>query len=192
MTGYRGDRTATLLSDGTVLITGVVYGAASGGPESTNADVYYPSSDAFSLTGVMTALRQNPTVTLLSDGSVLIAGGAGPRGIVASAELYRPSVLKPPSVLLSLSGDGRGQGAILHADTHQVVSPDHPALSGEALEIYCTGLIDHVVSPRLCRVWKLPNPRISTLSPVRKARTMLSNMADTTASDSFRGVPMAW
>jgi hypothetical protein len=45
--------------------------------------------------------------------------------------------------------------------------------------------------PRLCRVWKLPNPRISILSPVRKARTMLSNRADTTASDSFRGVPMA-
>ena len=30
--------------------------------------------------------------------------------------------------------------------------------------------------PRLWRVWKLPNPRISTLSPDRRARTMLSNM----------------
>jgi hypothetical protein len=33
--------------------------------------------------------------------------------------------------------------------------------------------------PRLCRVWKLPNPRISTLSPDRRAWTMLSNMAQT-------------
>jgi hypothetical protein len=38
--------------------------------------------------------------------------------------------------------------------------------------------------PRLWRVWKLPNPRISTLSPDRKARTMLSNMAQTMISDS--------
>jgi uncharacterized protein (TIGR03437 family) len=95
----------------------------------------------------MTALRQNPTATLLPDGSVLIAGGLDPRGIVASAELYKPSVLKPPPELLSLSGDGSGQGAILHADTHQVVSPDHPALSGEVLEVYCTGLIDGAVIP---------------------------------------------
>jgi hypothetical protein len=29
---------------------------------------------------------------------------------------------------------------------------------------------------RLWRVWKLPNPRISTLSPDRSARTMLSNI----------------
>jgi hypothetical protein len=45
--------------------------------------------------------------------------------------------------------------------------------------------------PRLWRVWKLPNPRISTLSPDRGARTMLSNMMQTRASDSFRGIPMA-
>ena len=45
---------------------------------------------------------------------------------------------------------------------------------------------------RLWRVWKLPNPRTSTLSPDRRARTMLSNMAQTTTSDSFRDIPMAW
>jgi hypothetical protein len=39
---------------------------------------------------------------------------------------------------------------------------------------------------------KLPNPRTSTLSPDRRARTMLSNMAQTTTSDSFRDIPMAW
>ena len=45
---------------------------------------------------------------------------------------------------------------------------------------------------RLGRVWKLPNPRISTLSPARRARTMLSNIARTTTSDSFRDSSVAW
>ena len=44
---------------------------------------------------------------------------------------------------------------------------------------------------RRWRVWKLPNPRISTLSPDRRARTILSNMAQTTTSDSFLGISMA-
>jgi hypothetical protein len=38
--------------------------------------------------------------------------------------------------------------------------------------------------PSLWRVRKLPNPRISTLFPDRRARTMLSSMAQTTSSDS--------
>src|ERR1035441_4565293 len=46
--------------------------------------------------------------------------------------------------------------------------------------------------PRLWRVWNRPNPRISTLSPDRSARMMLSNMAQTTTSDSFRDISMAW
>jgi uncharacterized protein (TIGR03437 family) len=41
--------------------------------------------------------------------------------------------------LFSVSGDGRGQGAILHANTPQLASSDNPAAVGEALEIYSTG-----------------------------------------------------
>ena len=64
-----------------------------------------------------------------------------------SAEIYRPPVLTPAPVLLSLSGDGQGQGAILYASTQQLVSPDNPAVAGEALEIYLTGLTDGVLIP---------------------------------------------
>src|ERR1700730_18670035 len=37
-----------------------------------------------------------------------------------------------------------------------------------------------------CRVRKLPNPRISILSPERNDRTMLSNIASTITSESLR------
>jgi hypothetical protein len=88
------------------------------------------------------------TATLLPDGTVLIAGGTanGSGSPGARAEIYHPAVLAPAPVLLSLS-DGAGQGAILHASTHHVVSPSDPAVAGEALEVYTTGLSDNSVIP---------------------------------------------
>jgi len=49
--------------------------------------------------------------------------------------------------LSSDAADGKAQGAILHAETHQVVSSTNPASAGEPLEIYLTGLTDGSVIP---------------------------------------------
>ena len=49
--------------------------------------------------------------------------------------------------MFSVSGDGRGQGAILHANTAQLASSDSPVTIGEALEIYLTGLGDGSLIP---------------------------------------------
>jgi len=102
--------------------------------------------------------RDLPGGTLLNDGRVLVTGGneyypccaAGRDSFhpeVPVAELYTPVVLINPPVLLSLSGDGRGPGAILHGSTQQVVSPANPATAGEALEIYAAGLADGSAIP---------------------------------------------
>ena len=105
-----------------------------------SAEVFDPALDKFTSTGKMTAARTAHSATLLLDGSVLIIGGWRiPRE--ASAERYYPAVPGRLATLLTLSGPGR-QGAILHANTHQVVSPSNPAAAGEALEIYCTGLTE--------------------------------------------------
>ena len=96
--------------------------------------------------------RELHTATLLNDGRVLIAGGDDqrywiPETILSSAQLYTPAVLIPAPVLRSLSGNGKGQGAILHANTPQLAAPDNPAAVGEALEIYLTGLGDGSLIP---------------------------------------------
>jgi uncharacterized protein (TIGR03437 family) len=78
----------------------------------------------------------------------LIAGGfSGWPQPTASAEIYRPAVLAPAPVLLSLSQDGQRQGAILHAGTPRIASSTDPATAGEVLEIYCTGLVDGSAIP---------------------------------------------
>jgi hypothetical protein len=125
---------ATLLPDGTVLITGGVL------PDGNNpgAELYMPTTGTFALAGSMDAGRNSHTATLLPDGTVLIAGGFSLAP--GSAEIYRPRVLIPAPALFSVSGDGRGQGAVLHAGTAQIASPDNPATPGELLEIYLTGL----------------------------------------------------
>jgi len=146
MTGWRGYHTATLLPDGKVLIAGR---DDSGFPVPGSADLYDPVTGAFSTTREMAIQRaEGHTATLLPDGTVLLAGGWVCCGrSIATAEIYRPAVLVRSPVLFSLSGDGRGAGAILHAETHQLVSPSNPAVAGEALEIYGAGLVDGSVIP---------------------------------------------
>ena len=162
-TTYVGGHTATLLSDGNVLLAGGTWSEVA--PPivfSAGAEIYDPVKGTFGRTGSMHANRWGHTATLLNDGRVLIAGGWSFSGNIApdgssysdgktdtlsSAEIYTPAVLAGPPVLLSLSGDGTGPGAIQHADTDQVVSRDSPAVPGEILIVYSTGLADGTVIP---------------------------------------------
>jgi hypothetical protein len=147
MKTMRDEHTATLLPDGTVLIAGGVSDPANHPALPTHAELYQPDTGTFTETGDIIAARFEATATLLVDGTVLIAGGIGSdfsTTPVAAAEIYHPNVNKPAPVLLT---DAAGQVAILHASTHQIVSPNMPATPGEALEVYMTGLSDGSVIP---------------------------------------------
>jgi N-acetylneuraminic acid mutarotase len=85
----RYSHTATLLRDGTVLVTSAVYAEAA-----ASAELYHPSGGIWTATGSMdNPFRAGYTATLLLDGRVLVAGGHSsfPDGLqLASAELYDP------------------------------------------------------------------------------------------------------
>lgn len=88
MNGARYASTATLLQNGKVLITG---GSNNDGTYVATAELYAPSTQTFTATGSMGAVRGYHTATLLPNGKVLIAGGITTAGAVSNtAELYDP------------------------------------------------------------------------------------------------------
>jgi hypothetical protein len=137
MTVPRANHVATLLQDGRVLITGghdVNDMTTQHTPDPgriwapMSAELYDPTTGSFTLTGSMTAPREEHTATLLGDGRVLITGGwdcseGTSCSSVMSGELYDPSTgtftsigPAPQGTLATILSDGR---VFLAADIEQ-------------------------------------------------------------------------
>lgn len=88
MSTVRFDHTATLLSNGRVLVVG----GADGSIDLATAEVYDPVTATWSPTGSLATARQGHSATLLPDGRVLVVGGNASGGAaVTSAEIYDPA-----------------------------------------------------------------------------------------------------
>jgi hypothetical protein len=92
MVSPRNEGTATLLADGRVLLTGGSALRQDPAFRRRSAEIYDPSTGAFSATDSMQFRRQFHTATLLADGRVLIVGGLDENNqVVTAAELYDPA-----------------------------------------------------------------------------------------------------
>ncbi len=88
MIDFRSKHTATLLTNGKVLVTGGI----KSGTFISSSELYEPSTGTWTSTGSMNSVRWGHTATLLANGKVLVAGGYnGSGGRAASAELYDPA-----------------------------------------------------------------------------------------------------
>lgn len=93
MTVARAAHTATLLSDGRVLIAGgCTLDSCEMGDDGASAELYDPRKGSFAKTARMGTERVSHTATRLPNGKVLLAGGWDRDGVLASAELYDPAV----------------------------------------------------------------------------------------------------
>src|SRR5450432_1727706 len=82
-TGRTG-HTATLLASGKVLVTGGTNSNGGYGPPIASAELYDPVSNTWSPAASLNTARFEHTATLLPSGKVLVAGGQGNSGTVAS------------------------------------------------------------------------------------------------------------
>jgi WD40 repeat protein len=84
----RDGHTATLLSNGKVLVAGGYNGSS----QLASAELYDPASGTWTATGSLATARLSHTATLLPNGKVLVVGGiSGLYFSSASAELYDPA-----------------------------------------------------------------------------------------------------
>lgn len=90
----RAEHTAALLSNGKVLITGGQDNAPRDRPNTPrvfdSAELYDPSTGVFTPTGSMAAARGYHSSILVRDSNVLVVGGLGADGLLASAEVFHP------------------------------------------------------------------------------------------------------
>ncbi|MEI7728714.1 MAG: kelch repeat-containing protein [Verrucomicrobiota bacterium] len=96
MNDTRGLHTATLLTNGKVLVTGGAWDVVPYAVYTrSSAELYDPAASAWSKTGSMASARCGHTATLLPNGLVLVAGGVyytpSTGNNLSSAELYNPS-----------------------------------------------------------------------------------------------------
>jgi hypothetical protein len=93
MATARRTHSATLLTNGDVLVAGGIFSININGTVTCNAtaELYNPSTGQWSTTGSMTVPRCYHSATLLTNGTVLVAGGGTISSPDNSAEVYDPS-----------------------------------------------------------------------------------------------------
>jgi hypothetical protein len=151
MQSAREGHTATVLSDGRVLLTG---GCKNSQADKiacdeflNSAEIWDPSTNTTTLTtGKMIAARSEHTATLLPNGKVLIAGGRNATSILNSAEIFDPS-----TGLFTVAGnlqEGRkGQTATLLNDGRVLLAGGYSTHSLASAEVYSQGAFTLVSSP---------------------------------------------
>jgi len=83
----RNLHTATLLSNGTVLVAG----GTDGTYPLASPELYDPATGMWTTTGSLASRRYSDTATLLANGKVLVVGGHDDTSFLASALLYNPA-----------------------------------------------------------------------------------------------------
>jgi N-acetylneuraminic acid mutarotase len=80
----RYDHTASILTNGTVLVTG----GQSHYFYLNSTELYDPSAGNWTITGNMTTARRDHTASILTNGKVLVTGGYDNGDYLNSVELY--------------------------------------------------------------------------------------------------------
>jgi len=168
----RTEHTATVLSDGRVLIAG---GSTSVDPLAST-EIYNPSPGTFVAAANMTSPRSNQTATMLSSGKVLIVGGENGEEALTSAELYDPA-MNTFSSTGSMATARSGHTATLLANGKVLIA------GGVSSPLFAYGALTPSTDPLVTA--ELYDPVTGTFSP---AGTMTKSRVGHTATRLLNGM----
>lgn len=143
MSVARFNHTATLLADGTVLVSG----GNNGSGAVTSAEIINPTLGTFTLlANSMNAAREMATATRLPNGNVLIAGGLDmPRTVppgLLSAEIYNPTNQSFTLTAPMNNGHAGHTATLLTTGKVLVAGGENVSVVGEASNLTITELYD--------------------------------------------------
>jgi hypothetical protein len=149
MTVARFDQTATLLTNGQLLLAGGYDSCATSCTSDSTTEVFSPYSGTFTASQNLSAGRSGHTATLLTDGSVLLAGGINNGVTLSSTNSYQPSSLSPSQVA----------SIVITPSNNPLSLGDTLALTATAYDAYGDNL-----GPLQSAIWNSSNPAVASVS----------------------------
>jgi hypothetical protein len=132
-------------------------GVAAWGNILDSAELYEPASGSLNRAPAMRQGRVAPTITILKDGRVLVAGGLDARGrSLATAELFDPSTDRfSPAGSMT---DGRAGATATLLNSGKVLIAGGIGITGRVLD---TAELYNPSSRKFARIRKMTSPRVS-------------------------------
>ncbi|HXY51167.1 MAG TPA: kelch repeat-containing protein [Terriglobales bacterium] len=132
MVNAHANHTATVLSNGSVLVAAGTSFQFPPGPETESAsEIYNPASGSWTAVGSLATARYSHTASLLINNQVLVAGGdaGGCCSGLSSAELYNPSTQAWQAAPAMSTGRNYLAAAVLPGNTEALVSGGYSCCS---------------------------------------------------------------
>ena len=145
----RWDQTATLLTNGEVLLAGGFDSCPSSCVSDGTTELFNPQGSAFASGQALSTGRSGHTATLLTDGSVLLVGGINNGVTLSSTDSYQPSSLAlPPLASITISPSNQ------------------PMVLGTTLPLIATGTDAYSdnLGPLPSVIWNSSSPAVATIS----------------------------
>jgi Bacterial Ig-like domain (group 2)/IPT/TIG domain/Abnormal spindle-like microcephaly-assoc'd, ASPM-SPD-2-Hydin/Galactose oxidase, central domain len=144
----RFNHSATLLTNGQVLIAGGYDSCSTSCTSDGTAELYDPVAGTFTSTQALTTPRSGQTGTLLPSGDVVLVGGIGASATLASIDSYTPSTLTPPNL------------------TSITVTPANPSIPGNMAQQFAAigTFSDNSTQTLQSAIWSVSNQTVTAIT----------------------------